>query len=168
MKCRKCDADMAISFGGMQMTTLVAYISPPGHNHDDNCTTKEYVCPNGHKYVESIINQWSCCHGHGKTSCFCSNKVWEWTDPAIDDYHPEWVRESLPQETTKIDPSMSMSFAPYKPVSIYMSASLAYDTVGEIEVSMNDMMPDELKKFIEEGIADARYIRRLNRSSGSD
>lgn len=65
-----------------QSSTLVAYMSPPGHDHDDNCRVSVYMCSNNHRRSISIINR--CynddCSWVGKTECHCSEKVEEWPE----------------------------------------------------------------------------------------
>jgi hypothetical protein len=64
--------------------TLVYYFSPPGHDHDDNCVNRRYVCSNGHSVSVSRRN--SCpnkeCDWKGKTECFChaGQKVDKWPE----------------------------------------------------------------------------------------
>ena len=38
-------------------STLVGYISPPGHDHDDNCKTNHFECEDGHNTNITIQNQ---------------------------------------------------------------------------------------------------------------
>lgn len=45
LKCSECGAEM--SYAG-STSTYVSYISPSGHNHDDNCVVEKYICKNGH------------------------------------------------------------------------------------------------------------------------
>lgn len=68
MKCIDCGSEMTY-FG--TMTTLVGYVSPPGHNHDDNCRTREYKCYNGHSILVSVRNVCpnATCDWKGKESC---------------------------------------------------------------------------------------------------
>lgn len=68
---------------GGESRTLVGYLGrEPGHNHDDNCVKRAYVCPNGHEHVYSIRRSCSApnCTWQGKTRCFCHEKakVDEW------------------------------------------------------------------------------------------
>jgi len=90
MKCPECNEETKYS---IETSTLVGYrpllINGLEHNHDDNCLKREYICINGHEWVESIISNCSIngCNWHGKISCFChkANKVENWSDPK--DYH---------------------------------------------------------------------------------
>lgn len=54
----------------------------PGHNHDDNCTTRTLVCPQGHEAVISRRNSCPLCDWRGKADCFChpGPKVEEWPE----------------------------------------------------------------------------------------
>lgn len=60
--------------------TLVGYESPEGHNHDDNCLSRVYICKNGHE--QSVFKRRACpaCDWKGKETCFCHSdvKVDEW------------------------------------------------------------------------------------------
>ena len=60
--------------------TLVGYGSPPGHNHDDNCRKREYVCRAGHPKIISRQNRCPKGDWEGKMTCFChkGEKVKEW------------------------------------------------------------------------------------------
>ena len=69
---------------GSTSSTLVGYISPPGHNHDDNCKKRQYSCSNGHIFTISKINSCPSCDWTGKTDCFCC---------------PDGKQESWPEDT---------------------------------------------------------------------
>ena len=85
---------MLICYCGKEMrlkaeySTLVGYISPKGHNHDDNCVKRVYVCSNNHEKVISKRNRCSDrglnrdCTWKGKETCGCheGKKVDEWLD----------------------------------------------------------------------------------------
>ena len=79
MNCDVC-GEKAVS--NYQTTTLLGFISPAGHNHDDNCVNRVYICQNGHK--ANISKQNSCpvkdCDWVGIDECFChkGKKVKEW------------------------------------------------------------------------------------------
>lgn len=76
--CPQCGMHMHVM---SQSTTLVAYQSPPGHNHDDNCVTRVYMCEGGHRRTVSRINRCGACEWYGKTKCFCcGDKVGEWPE----------------------------------------------------------------------------------------
>ncbi len=82
MKCRICGENAGDL--GYSSSTLVGYMSPPGHDHDDNCVSKTYKCPNGHHNAVSLRNYCSDpeCDWMGKDSCFCHDgpKVDEWPE----------------------------------------------------------------------------------------
>ena len=79
--CRVCKGKL--KYVG-PMKTMVGYDSPPGHDHDDNCQTKEYYCENGHSFAVSKLIR--CpekgCDWVGKTECFChpGKKVDKWPE----------------------------------------------------------------------------------------
>lgn len=50
-------------------TTLVGYLSPPGHDHDDNCRHFSLTCPKGHKFTVRARNTCSACDWKGKEVC---------------------------------------------------------------------------------------------------
>ena len=69
--CEECNEPM---YGDdSSSSTLVGYMSAPGHDHDDNCLTRRYRCANGHEQVVSVIRK--CynpeCDWVGKTECWC-------------------------------------------------------------------------------------------------
>lgn len=80
-KCPECNGVM--SHGGTS-TTLVGYLSPPGHNHDDNCCKRTYRCENGHTMILSKRNRCDKCDWVGSENCFChkGNKVDQWPEEA--------------------------------------------------------------------------------------
>lgn len=53
--------------------TLVGYRSPEGHNHDDNCRTFHFLCPDRHQFTCRPQN--TCpnpdCDWMGKETCWC-------------------------------------------------------------------------------------------------
>ncbi len=59
------------SYGWSQ--TLVGYLSEPGHDHDDNCVSTVFTCPEGHRMNISVRR--TCpnpeCDWKGKDECFC-------------------------------------------------------------------------------------------------
>lgn len=83
--CDVCGGDL-ISHD-LELTTMVGYASPKGHNHDDNCVRRQYTCENGHKTIISKQNRCPVvgCEWVGKTTCFCHHgiKVDEWPDGTI-------------------------------------------------------------------------------------
>jgi hypothetical protein len=62
-------------------TNVGSPVSPPGHDHDDNCLTRAFHCVNGHFTVGSI--QRSCstpgCEWKGKVMCCGYNGGPKWT-----------------------------------------------------------------------------------------
>ena len=79
--CPKCDGKME-SEG--TSTTYVGYCSPPGHNHDDNCRKRLYVCSEcGEKMVISKRNRCPKCDWVGIKDCLCHSgeKVDDWPAP---------------------------------------------------------------------------------------
>lgn len=79
LACKTCGSPNFTWTGG-ETTTLVGYFSPAGHNHDDNCIVRGYVCENGHPKGISKQNACSACNWVGKTTCrICGGeKVKEW------------------------------------------------------------------------------------------
>lgn len=80
MFTKNCSECNNLSAAKYETKTLVGYSSPKGHNHDDNCIKREYVCKGcGNIEVISIINKCHC-GWTGKTECFCcpDGKVDEW------------------------------------------------------------------------------------------
>lgn len=57
------------SYGGS--TTLVAFTSPPGHDHDDNCHAEDLACERGHHYSVRRRNTCPACDWKGHEECFC-------------------------------------------------------------------------------------------------
>lgn len=84
MTCQhpECAAMFASTSG--TASTCVGSFSPPGHDHDDNCRSREYTCDDGHKSYFHRRNR--CpnedCDWVGKAECFChpGPKVDEWPD----------------------------------------------------------------------------------------
>ena len=85
--CPKCNEELHPAYTGIyagEWTTAVGYLSPPGHNHDDNCRTMMYVCKNGHGIKLSVRNRCSApgCGWMGKERCWCHqlDKFNEWPE----------------------------------------------------------------------------------------
>lgn len=85
MNCKICGKPLKSKYDkNCLLMTLVSYNSPPGHNHDDNCITKEYICENGHEITLSVRNK--CpnpdCDWVGKEECWChpGEKLDKWPD----------------------------------------------------------------------------------------
>lgn len=81
MRCPTCSLPPIKEVGLGEFTTLVGYHSPEGHNHDDNCVKREYICANRHHFTLSIRR--SCpCGWLGKEDCFCHKgiKISKWPE----------------------------------------------------------------------------------------
>jgi hypothetical protein len=78
--CEKCGENMSAD-GGV-MTTMVGFVSPPGHNHDDNCRFMRYVCKCGNIKTVSKRNRCPACDWVGRDECFCHDgkKLDEWPE----------------------------------------------------------------------------------------
>jgi hypothetical protein len=50
-------------------STCVGYFSPTGHDHDDNCTTRQIICASGHKKTIGLRRSCGACDWRGKTQC---------------------------------------------------------------------------------------------------
>jgi hypothetical protein len=68
-QCPACGAPWARTGG--ESKTLVGYSSQPGHDHDDNCRRRAYVCAAGHERVFSARAKCPAegCGWIGKESC---------------------------------------------------------------------------------------------------
>ena len=74
MKCKICGEPL--KWNEAEWETLVGYISPPDHNHDDNCLNRNYECKNKHMTTLSIQRKCNIkgCDWVGKTNCnICSS-----------------------------------------------------------------------------------------------
>lgn len=80
--CPECGAQWVLVLGHGQ--TLLGFVSPHGHRHDDNCATKLYECQNGHRRKISILRRCDAegCDWVGKTECYChpDPKVEAWPE----------------------------------------------------------------------------------------
>ena len=57
-------------------TTLVGYVSPEGHDHDDNCRWFRFQCFNGHAFEVRVQNLCPSCNWEGKEWCYsCGGNV---------------------------------------------------------------------------------------------
>jgi hypothetical protein len=80
VKCNQCGGPF-IHRGGT-VETLVGFLSPPGHDHDDNCKSRAYYCAEGH--MAGVFKRNACpnpdCDWKGKEECWChpGKKVEEW------------------------------------------------------------------------------------------
>ena len=79
--CPKCGNKMICKLG--TWSTLLFYSSPEGHDHDDNCKARLYVCTVCHHSIV-ISRQNRCpvkgCDWVGCETCFCheGKKAKEW------------------------------------------------------------------------------------------
>lgn len=52
---------------------MLGYVSPPGHDHDDNCLSTSFTCEQGH--ITKIFVRRRCsnpeCDWVGKETCSC-------------------------------------------------------------------------------------------------
>lgn len=80
MTCQTCGAPFVSC--GAERTTLVGYDSPAGHDHDDNCVKRTYLCENGHETVVSKRRRCPACDWIGQAECGCHQgpKVDEWPE----------------------------------------------------------------------------------------
>lgn len=79
MNC-KCGKPFVKHYG--TSTTLVGYGFLEGHDHDDNCRSRIYVCEDGHETALHKQNRCPACDWEGKTECFCHEgpKIREWPE----------------------------------------------------------------------------------------
>ena len=100
--CTECGEQMFTWKGGA-IQTLVGYLSPKGHDHDDNCRHKVYQCVNGHAKNVSKINKCPSCDWLGKKECWChvDPKVEEWYEGEYDDFNT-WVKNKKAHQRMKI------------------------------------------------------------------
>lgn len=83
MNCKTCGQPMRQDKSSVGVMSCVGYLSPDGHDHDDNCVVRTYVCPNGHSAAVSKRRTCPVCDWKGKETCFCHQ------DPKVD----EWPEE---------------------------------------------------------------------------
>lgn len=72
-----------------ETTTLVGFGSPAGHNHDNNCWCRLYVCSNNHEVKIGRRMECDTCDWKGMERCGCHDydKLNDWPrDPAIVEY----------------------------------------------------------------------------------
>ena len=98
MKC-KCGEDLTrdAAHPFANWMTAMAYCSPKGHDHDDNCITRVYRCKNGHYTKLGIIKTCHACDWKGKDSCFCCTKVEEWPEETED----KWIKNGWIKQEKK-------------------------------------------------------------------
>jgi hypothetical protein len=77
MKCPECNGAFVRASGACE--TCVGFFSPPGHDHNRNCLTRDYVCAQGHQTKVALIRTCPAdgCDWRGKTSCFCCKRFVE-------------------------------------------------------------------------------------------
>ncbi|MDD5589076.1 MAG: hypothetical protein PHP92_03430 [Candidatus Nanoarchaeia archaeon] len=78
--CKQCGKELKYDEQG-ETSTLLGYNPEDyenGHNHDDNCIVRTYICSNGHEEKLSIINKCPICDWTGEKECFCSRKIKGW------------------------------------------------------------------------------------------
>ena len=63
--CSDCGKPMKPNEG--EISTLAGYISPEGHDHNDNRRTKIYHCPEGHFKTVVKINKCHACNWVGRS-----------------------------------------------------------------------------------------------------
>ena len=84
MDCPECGEKLSHSNEEGTWETLVGFMSPPGHDHNDNCLTRIYRCKNWHSITLSKRRRCSNpdCDWVGKDECFChtGKKVDEWPE----------------------------------------------------------------------------------------
>ena len=98
MNC-KCNKKMKLI---VETRTLVGFFSPEGHNHDDNCIVRKFVCFDcKESYKESRVNVCSAegCNWSGKKACECHGgmKIKKWSDDLTADeiLIQDWGSEEL-------------------------------------------------------------------------
>ena len=86
MNCPTCNEPLLL-VEGSEFMTLVGYGRIEGHNHDDNCRHRTYICKNGHRI--ELYKRNKCpnpkCNWVGKKTCFChkGDKLEEWPEAEI-------------------------------------------------------------------------------------
>ncbi len=56
-----------------EISTLVGYLSPNGHDHDDNCRSRTYYCDDDHTTVIRKRNRCPSCDWVGRDECSVCN-----------------------------------------------------------------------------------------------
>ena len=57
-------------------STLVGYMSPKGHDHDDNCRKFDFTCSNNHHFKIRAQNTCPACDWKGSPVCYtCGDNV---------------------------------------------------------------------------------------------
>lgn len=88
MSCFVCGEKAEIFSVG---STLVGYVSPPGHNHNDNCIAVRMKCVNGHESTAIVRNRCLApgCDWVGKERCFCHTGIKVFV-PEFDAVRSKW------------------------------------------------------------------------------
>ena len=70
--CRDCGGSY-VTCSDSFVTDGLGYSGPPGHDHDDSCQTRQFVCVNGHRRLLSVQNACSAdgCGWKGRETCWC-------------------------------------------------------------------------------------------------
>lgn len=66
----KCGAPF-VAHDEEQSTLVGSLFREPGHDHDDNCHTREYRCAAGHATTIAIVRRCPACSWTGRRECFC-------------------------------------------------------------------------------------------------
>lgn len=91
MKCQTCGEEtIGYIFEG---ATLVYYDSPLGHDHDDNCLTRRFVCKSNHVTLVHLRRNCPACDWRGRESCFCHSgkKAEVWPEGERLPWRKEWL-----------------------------------------------------------------------------
>jgi hypothetical protein len=94
--CPTCEKPLR--YEGGETRTLVGYgYAKNGHAHDDNCALRGYSCPDGHRFVLSVVRRCEHdppCDWRGKESCFChvGPKLDAWPDVPRAERLQIWMR----------------------------------------------------------------------------
>ena len=86
MKCEQCGELLHPVTGSTYETTVGQLgVVPPGHEHDNNCLSRFYVCKNGHRVHFFLRRRCPACDWRGKETCFCheGKKLDRWPEDDI-------------------------------------------------------------------------------------
>lgn len=84
--CPTCGAPAGLAKGWKE--TCVAYGSPSGHRHNDNCRSRQIICSADCRHYGEMSIRRTCprpdCTWKGRATCFChpGPKVDAWPDGA--------------------------------------------------------------------------------------
>lgn len=108
LNCTTCGKPFVKHTGSMK--TLVGYFSPPGHDHDDNCEKRIYLCEDGHWTFMSVRRRCTTpgCNWVGKEDCFCheGKKVDAWPEEVTEMGKEEFLKW-LHERDDKVDTARS-------------------------------------------------------------